>query len=84
MTCCHVGHGEVHGSLPDGGDGHVYDGHVRLLRPQVGDHPRPPPVLETAVAAPAIYCQVRDSRECDCAAVSPLHQVELILELDFL
>ena len=54
VTCCHVGHGEVHGSLPDGGDGHVYDGHVRLLRPQVGDHPRPPPVLETAVAAPAI------------------------------
>ena len=51
LTGGHVGHGEVHGGLPDGGDAHVDDGHVRLLCSQVRDHPRPPPVLEAAVAA---------------------------------
>ena len=71
MTCCHVGHGEVHGSLPDGGDGHVYDGHVRLLGPQVGDHPSPPPVLETAVAAPAILSGQELERVGLCISLTP-------------
>ena len=48
-TGVHVGHGEVHGGLPDGGDGHVDDGHVRLLRAELPDHPRPLAVLQTAV-----------------------------------
>ena len=38
----HEWHGEVYSSLSDGGDGHVDHCHVRLLRPQLGDHARPP------------------------------------------
>ena len=30
-TCIHVGHGEVDGLLPLGGDGQVDDSHVRFL-----------------------------------------------------
>lgn len=51
LTSGHVGHGKVHGRLPDGGDGHVDDGHVGLLGPQVRNHPGPPAVLEATVAA---------------------------------
>ena len=50
LTCGHVRHGEVHCRLPDGGDGHVDDGHVGLLGPQVCNHPSPPTILEAAVA----------------------------------
>merc|ERR1719323_1372573 len=39
--CAHEGHGEVDGSLPDGGDRHVDHRHVRLLRPQLRDHASP-------------------------------------------
>ncbi len=51
LTCIHEGHGEVDGLLPDGGDGHVYGGHVGLLGPQLGNHTRPLAVLEAAVGA---------------------------------
>ena len=51
LTGGHVGHGKVHGRLPDGGDGHVDDGHVSLLGPQVSNHTGPPTVLEATVAA---------------------------------
>lgn len=51
LTGGHVGHGKVHGRLPDGGDGHVNDGHVGLLGPQVSNHTGPPTVLEATVAA---------------------------------
>ena len=50
LTCGHVRHGEVHCRLPDGGNGHVDDGHVGLLGPQVCNHPSPPTILEAAVA----------------------------------
>ena len=40
--CAHEGHGEVDGSLPDGGDRHVDHRHVRLLRPKLRDHAGPP------------------------------------------
>ena len=45
----HDPHVHSGGGLPDGGDGHVDDGHVRLLRAELPDHPRPLAVLQTAV-----------------------------------
>ena len=48
-TCIHEGHGEVDRLLPDGGNGEVDDGHVGLLRPQLGNHPVPLAVLVGAI-----------------------------------
>ena len=49
VTCVHVRHCEVHCSLPDGGDGHINDRHVRLLRPQLLDHPCPLTIFKAAI-----------------------------------
>ena len=58
-TCVHVGHGEVHGGLPDGGDAHVDDGHVRLLGPQLADHPGPLAVLQAPVRSVRLHVKLK-------------------------
>ena len=59
LTCVHVGHGEVHRGLPNGGDAHVDDGQVRLLRPQLPDHPGPLTILQAAVSSVRLHVKLK-------------------------